>query len=126
MHLVVANELHSRKDRVWLVARGQVGGWGSRAQRAGAGQSVHPGATAACCCRRVACALPHEAAPTRRRMQDGAQAVQRIERPEGVAQIETLLVAEVVAAHAQHMKGGGSNGGGGPAAAAAAAGQMVQ
>lgn len=38
VHLVVANELHSRKDRVWLVARGQVGaGRGGGAGRAAVG-----------------------------------------------------------------------------------------
>ncbi|PRW20971.1 phosphopantothenate--cysteine ligase 2-like isoform X1 [Chlorella sorokiniana] len=57
VHLVVANELHSRKDRVWLVSQ-----------------------------------------------RDGVQAVQQIERPADVAEIETLLVSEVVAAHRQHMQ----------------------
>ncbi|KAL4424661.1 hypothetical protein ABPG77_004468 [Micractinium sp. CCAP 211/92] len=56
VHLVVANELHSRKDRVWLVSQ-----------------------------------------------QEGAMAVQQIVRPEAVPAIEALLVAEVVAAHRQHM-----------------------
>ena len=37
-------------------------------------------------------------------LQDGAQAVQQIERPADVEQIETLLVAEVVAAHTRHMQ----------------------
>ncbi|KAL4420389.1 hypothetical protein ABPG75_010045 [Micractinium tetrahymenae] len=56
VHLVVANELHSRKDCIWLVSQ-----------------------------------------------QEDAMAVQQIDRPPDVPAIETLLVAEVVAAHQQHM-----------------------
>ncbi len=62
VHLVVANELHSRKDTVLLVAPPQ-GGLGP--------QGVE---------------------------------VRRIDRPAGVAAIESLLVAEVVAMHAAHME----------------------
>ena len=77
VQLVVANELHSRKDRVWLVARqegssedGESGGRGSGNGGSGGG---------------------------------GGMAVQQIERPADTPVIETLLVAEVVTAHRRHM-----------------------
>lgn len=37
-------------------------------------------------------------------VQEGTMAVQNIDRPPEVPAIETLLVAEVVAAHRQHME----------------------
>lgn len=122
VHLVVANELHSRKDHVWLVAQ--------RVRRVGQAVKVHSAlatdkhqqhgclsgaigpthvrvntlhlvASARCayCLLSRLCPLPSPSGP-----QDGAQVVQQIERPADIAEIETLLVSEVVAAHKQHMQ----------------------
>ena len=75
MQLVVANELHSRKDRVWLVSRQEGGSGGD-----GASSSSGNGSSG------------------------GGMAVQQIERPADTPAIETLLVAQVVAAHRRHMQ----------------------
>lgn len=113
MQLVVANELHSRKDRVWLV------------QQAAADQVR----SAAAAPRRRAAAMPAVRLPAlaggpatclcvsrfRPTLQGGGMAVHKIERPPHVAVIEMLLVGEVVGSHRRFM-----------AAAAAAASQRQQ
>ena len=76
VQLVVANELHSRKDRVWLVSRQQ----GGTSSKDGASSGSGAGGSG------------------------GGMAVQQIERPGDTPVIETLLVAQVVAAHRRHMQ----------------------
>ena len=76
MQLVVANELHSRKDRVWLVSRQKEG------SSSDDGPSSSSGAGGS----------------------GSGMAVQQIERPADTPVIETLLVAQVVAAHRRHMQ----------------------
>lgn len=91
------------------------GGWRGVGGRCAASQPLHVSLQRRFGSQVCQAAPAHEAAPRVCRVQDGAQAVQRIERPEGVAHIETLLVAQVVAAHARHMQ-----------AAAAVAGQPTR
>lgn len=76
MQLVVANELHSRKDRVWLLSRQKEG------SSSDDGPSSSSGAGGS----------------------GSGMAVQQIERPADTPVIETLLVAQVVAAHRRHMQ----------------------
>ena len=79
VHLVVANELHSRKNRVWLVAGSAeaTATSGDVASGSGSRSTAETGGGEADVC--------------------------RIDRPEGEPVIERPLVAEVVAAHRRHM-----------------------
>ena len=83
MQLVVANELHSRKDRVWLLSRQKEGSSsddGPSSSSGAGGSSSGAGGSGS------------------------GMAVQQIERPADTPVIETLLVAQVVAAHRRHMQ----------------------
>lgn len=126
-HLVVANELHSRKDRVWLVAQQARGGGGGQGEGKGAGGAVHsariqserPRRCTVEPCLNSAADLtgPHRASLPA--VQGGKEHVRQIDRPPEVPIIEELLVAEIVTAHRQHMAAAAAAE---PAAAAAAAG----
>lgn len=88
VHLVVANELHSRKDRVWLVA----GAEGAGAAGTGGGDASAAGSSSG---------------------GGGGPSVRRIDRPAEEPVIESRLVAEVVAAHRAHVAAAAGGGGDG-------------